>query len=103
VSSQRLYLVSLTKEADVTGRVALDPVRQPTVSKRLLADLSEVQPSLRAELRSELEFGAATLGPTLANGSPSLILINDDDFDQRGTGFVLLRLPTGLLRSPSLR
>jgi hypothetical protein len=99
--SCRLYVVSLDAAAEVARRTSLDPATQRTVSKRLVANLDDVRPSLRPELRSVVDFGAATFGPTLEDGRRSVLLIQDDDFNDRGTAFVWLRVQTAALRSAS--
>jgi len=83
-NSIRIYHVTLTADADVTGRTSL--VESPpaaVLKKTLVLDGAAIAPELSRPLRALENFEAMTLGPRLADGSPSLMLISDDNFSGR--------------------
>lgn len=96
----RLYRVRLDEAAEVTGRASLadDPPRQ-VLGKRLVLDVATVAPQLSDKLRGLENFEALSFGPTLADGSGSLLLLSDDNFSSRQvTALVVLRFPARHLR-----
>lgn len=83
-NSIRLYHVSLTSDAEVTGRTSL--VEEPpaaVLKKRLVLDVAALAPELSPPLRALENFEAMTFGPRLPDGSASLLLISDDNFSER--------------------
>jgi len=92
-STIRIYRVSLTRDADVTGRESL--VKTPpgaVLDKRLMLDLSSVASEFSERLRSLENFEAITLGPRLPDGSPTVLLLSDDNFSpSQVTALVALR------------
>lgn len=83
-NSIRIYHVTLTPDADVTGRTSL--VEQPpagALKKTLVLDAAAIAPELSPPLRGLENFEAMTFGPSLSDGSPSLMLISDDNFSER--------------------
>jgi 3-phytase len=91
-NSIRLYRVTLTPDADVTGRTSL--VEQPpaaVLAKTLVLDASTIASELSPALRALENFEAMTFGPRLPDGSMSLMLISDDNFsDRQVTAVVVL-------------
>lgn len=68
----------------------------PLLEKRRVIDLAEIAPRLVPRLRNLDNFEAMCLGPTLADGARTVLLISDNNFNARQTtGFVLLRLDEG--------
>ena len=85
--SARIYQVALGAATDTSriqsfkGQVTVEPVK-----KKLLLDLSELGIPL-------YNLEGMTLGPQLPDGSKSLVLVSDDNFDEaQKTQFILLRL-----------
>ncbi len=93
-NSIRIYHVTLTADADVTGRTSL--LEQPpaaVLKKTLVLDGATIAPELSPQLRALENFEAMTFGPRLPDGSPSLMLISDDNFSERQvTAVVVLAL-----------
>lgn len=89
----RVYRVTLDRGADISGRPSL--ASHPTAAvldKRLVLDLATVAPRLSARLRGLENFEAIALGPRLPNGTPTLMLLSDDNFSaQQVTALVVLR------------
>lgn len=83
----RIYQVAVGAATDTSrinsfkGRSAVEPVR-----KKLLLDLTELGIPL-------YNFEGMTLGPRLPDGSQSLVLVSDDNFDEgQKTQFILFSL-----------
>jgi hypothetical protein len=93
-NSIRIYQVTLTADADVTGRTSL--VEQPpaaVLKKTLVLDAASIAQELSPQLRALENFEAMTFGPRLADGNLSLMLISDDNFsDTQVTAVVVLAL-----------
>ena len=93
-NSIRIYHVSLTSDAEVTGRPSL--VEEPpaaVLKKTLVLDAAAIAPELSPPLRALENFEAMTFGPRLPDGSASLLLISDDNFsDRQVTAIVVLAL-----------
>jgi hypothetical protein len=89
----RIYRISLDGATDVSG---IDSLRGRTftpVRKSLLLDLSKVK-GLSRELAALDNFEGMTLGPPLPDGSRTLVIVSDDNFNPRQrTAFLLFRLP----------
>jgi len=82
----RLFLVDLARATDVSRRTRLRPWRRPrAVTKHLLLDLATlgVKPD---------NLEGMTLGPELADGRGTLILLADDNFNPRAQRTQLLVL-----------
>lgn len=93
VNRIRLYRVSLDGASDVSTVPALsDAANVPVLTKRLVLDLNDVtglSPGLRAGLDN---FEGIALGPRLADGASSLLMVSDDNFSARqNTVFLLFR------------
>jgi hypothetical protein len=89
----RIYRVRLERDAEVTGRVSLshEPPRR-VLPKRLMLDLATVSGELGERLRGLENFEAIALGPRLADGSRTLLLVSDDNFSPaQVTALVVLR------------
>jgi hypothetical protein len=83
-NSIRIYHVRLDDAADVTGRTSLVETPPAAVlEKTLVLDLANVAPELSPPLRALENFEAMTFGPRLPDGSASLMLISDDNFNGR--------------------
>ncbi|MEG4987141.1 esterase-like activity of phytase family protein [Microcoleus sp. BR0-C5] len=85
--SARIYQIAVGAATDTSriqsfkGRVAVEPVK-----KKLLLDLSELGIPL-------YNLEGMTLGPRLPDGSQSIVLVSDDNFDEaQKTQFILLSL-----------
>jgi hypothetical protein len=91
-NSIRIYHVSLTSDAEVTGRPSLVEEPPPAVLKKtLVLDAAAIAPELSPPLRGLENFEAMTFGPRLPDGSASLLLISDDNFsDRQVTAVVVL-------------
>lgn len=92
-----LYRTSFAGADDVRGLRALTPDRLSTLqtaSKTKILSLVDLAPALPAALRESLDnFEGLTMGPRLANGDQSLLLISDDNFSRtQVTAFLLLRI-----------
>lgn len=76
---------------DVTVPGAASP--ETGLAKRLVIDLADVAPRLVPRLRNLDNFEAMCQGPSLADGSRTVLLVSDNNFNARQTtGFVLLRI-----------
>jgi hypothetical protein len=89
----RLFHVSVAGSDDIS---AIDSLRSATavraVQKRLVLDLSAL-PGLPPELTTLDNFEGLASGPTLADGSRSLLIVSDDNFNKtQRTWFLLLRI-----------
>ena len=83
-NSIRIYHVRLDDAADVTGRTSLVETPPAAVlEKTLVLDLANVAAALSPPLRALENFEAMTFGPRLPDGSASLMLISDDNFNGR--------------------
>jgi 3-phytase len=77
----RIYRVTLDRAAEITGRASLATRSSTAVlTKRLALDLATVGPELTARLQSLENFEAMTFGPRLRDGSPTVLLLSDDNF-----------------------
>ena len=92
VTRIRIYRASLSEATDVStveplqSRRRLRPAR-----KTLLLDLGDVK-GLSAELTALENFEGMAFGPTGADGGRTLILVSDDNFNERQrTSFLLFR------------
>ncbi len=89
----RIYEVSIAGADDVSGIPSLRNAPSVTpATKRLVLDLDDVQ-GLSARLAALDNFEGMTLGPRLADGSASLVLVSDDNFNAtQQTAFLLFRI-----------
>jgi hypothetical protein len=87
VNRIRLYEVALRDDLSASGAD-----RPPaTLEKRLVLDLSDVR--LSPALAALDNFEGMAIGPPLADGSASLVLVSDDNFNARQlTAFLLFRI-----------
>jgi hypothetical protein len=89
----RIYRISLEGATDVSGMDSLRGRTFTPVRKSLLLDLSKVK-GLSRELAALDNFEGMTLGPSLPDGSRTLLIVSDDNFNPRQrTAFLLFRLP----------
>ena len=87
----RIYRASLAGGSDISRFTSL-PQRRLPARKALLVDLSTVT-GLSPELQTLDNFEGMGFGPTLADGSRSLLLVSDDNFNQeQRTAFLLFRI-----------
>lgn len=91
----RIYRMSIDDATDISG---MESIRGRTglkaVRKRLVLDLNTVQ-ELPPELRVAAldNFEGICLGPSLADGSRTLLIVSDDNFSPRQrTWFLLFRI-----------
>jgi len=88
----RIYHVHLDAAAEVSGRWSLDdgaPVEPLT--KTLVLDLATLTPHLPARLANLENFEAMTFGPSLADGRRTLLLLSDNNCnDRQVTALVVL-------------
>jgi hypothetical protein len=88
----RIYRASLAGATDVAGLPSLRGQSVRPVPKTLLLDLATVR-GLSLQLQGLDNFEGMAFGPRLADGSRSLLIVSDDNFnkDQR-TAFLLFRI-----------
>jgi len=89
-----LYRVTIDAADDVAGAATLGqrPGARPVRKERLL-DLRDLAFALGPDLARLDNFEAACAGPVLEDGSPSLVLMSDDNFsDRQVTAVVVLRV-----------
>jgi hypothetical protein len=93
VARIRIYRASLADASDVSRVESLQKQRRlRLVRKTLLLDLADVK-GLSPELAALDNFEGMAFGPTLADGSRSLLLVSDDNFSTRQrTSFLLFRI-----------
>lgn len=93
VTRIRLFRVWLDGASDVASVDSLATAEGVTpVRKRLLLDLGDLA-GLSPRLSSLDNFEGLAFGPRLADGSASLLLVSDDNFDKTQlTSFLLLRI-----------
>ena len=100
----RIYRTSLDPAAEITGRLSLEEEPPAAVlAKTLVLDLVDLAPQLSEPLRALENFEAMAFGPPLPDGSPTLLLLSDDNFSSRQvTALVVLRwsLPTPNFQLP---
>lgn len=94
VNTVRLYSIRLAGATDVSGRVSLADGPAPVpVDKRLVLDLADIVDRLDPRFPKLDNFEAMALGPELPDGSPTLILVSDDNFNPlQRTAFLLFRI-----------
>ena len=92
----RIFRVSLQGATDVAeifslaGATGLVPVE-----KELIIDFDEITPGLSPEYPELDNFEGLSWGPILADGSPSLIVVSDNNFNPwQRTSFLLFRIRT---------
>lgn len=97
----RVYHVSLAGAADVSGIDSLrDAGPLAPVRKTLLLDLSTLA-GLAPDLTTLDNFEGLAFGPRLSDGSRSLLLVSDDNFNTaQRTWFVQLRIVPRRTRQP---
>lgn len=92
-----VYRTSFVEADDVSGLRALTPERLAKVraaSKTKVLSLEQLASVLPPPLRDSLDnFEGMTVGPRLADGATSLLLVSDDNFSKtQVTAFLLLRV-----------
>lgn len=94
VNVVRLFSVSLAGATDVSGRLSLaDGPEIVPVEKRLVLDLDDVVERLDPRFPGLDNFEGMALGPPLEDGSPTLILVSDDNFNPaQRNAFLLFRI-----------
>jgi hypothetical protein len=89
----RLHLVDLTGADDVSSYPALAGVDVRPARKRLLLDLTTLTPRLPPALGTGSNFEGVSEGPPAPDGSPTLLLVSDDNFRATQTlAFLWLKL-----------
>lgn len=76
----RLFLTSFNGATDIHGQRAVAGATYQSMPKRLLLDFDELGLALD-------NIEGMTLGPVLANGARSLILVSDNNFNRAGNQF----------------
>lgn len=94
VNRVRIFLVDVSVATDVSGLASLEggggfePVR-----KELLLDFDDIVPKLSPEFRRLDNFEAMGLGPVLPDGGRSLLVVSDNNFnDRQRSAFFLFSL-----------
>jgi hypothetical protein len=88
----RVFTVSLDGADDISGIDSLRGRTPRPVGKRLLFDMSLLQ-DIPPDLTTLDNFEGLAVGPTLSDGSRSLLLVSDDNFNRaQRSWFVQLRL-----------
>jgi hypothetical protein len=89
----RLYLVDVAGADDVSSHASLAGVDVRPARKRLLLDLTALIPRLPPALATGSNFEGIASGPPAPDGSPTLLLVSDDNFRPSQTlAFVWLKL-----------
>ncbi len=89
----RLYLVELAGADDVSAQASLAGVDVRPARKRLLLDLTTLIPRLPPALATGSNFEGIAAGPPAPDGSPTLLLVSDDNFRPSQTlAFLWLKL-----------
>lgn len=92
-NSIRIYQVWLDGADDVSGVPSLRGTSVRAAEKALVLSLDSIATHLPSELARLDNFEGMCVGPRLADGTPTLVLVSDDNFNGRQrTAFVLLRL-----------
>ncbi len=99
----RIYRVSLDRQAEITGRESIAEAPPTAVlDKRLMLDLASVATRFNERLRRLENFEAITFGPTLPDGSTTVLLLSDDNFSpSQVTAMVVLRWSTQNSQRPT--
>ena len=101
-STIRIYRVALDQSAEITARRSLADQPSSVLAKALVLDLATVSPQLNPRLRGLENFEAITFGPRLSGGSPSVLLLSDDNFSpSQVTALVVLRWSTANVQVPT--
>lgn len=88
----KVFRASLDGVTDVSGLETLRGNKVVAARKQLLLDLGTVK-GLSPELAELDNFEGMTFGPRLADGSRTLLLVSDDNFNPRQrTSFLLFRI-----------
>lgn len=97
----RIYRASLSGASDISAVESLQRRRGVRPARKaLLLDLSDVK-GLSAELADLDNFEGMAFGPTLPDGSRTLLLVSDDNFSARQrTSFLLFRILRPLVSQP---
>ena len=97
----RIFRVSLQDATDVaeifslTGSSGIVPAELVPAEKELLIDLDEITSGLSPEYPELDNFEGLCWGPMLPDGSPSLIVVSDNNFNPwQRTSFLLFRIRT---------
>ncbi len=92
----RIFRVSLHGATDVAEIFSLaDATGLVPVEKELIIDFDEITPGLSPEYPELDNFEGLSWGPILADGSPSLIVVSDNNFNPwQRTSFLLFRIRT---------
>jgi 3-phytase len=91
----RLYRTSLDGAMDVASLASLSTGDVRPLTKRLVVDLADVR-GLSGDLAALDNFEGVAFGPRLRDGSPSLLMVSDDNFSPtQRTAFLLFRVVTG--------
>jgi hypothetical protein len=103
VTRVRLYDVDLTGATDVSAMESLGETDAwRPVTKELVLDFDDIVPRLSPEHPVLDNFEAMGFGPTLADGSRSLVVVSDDNFrDEQRTVFLFFSLKGASLFSRS--
>jgi hypothetical protein len=92
ISIIRIFHVSLAGADDISGVDSLRGRTPKPVRKKLLLDMSSLK-DIPANLTTLDNFEGLAFGPTLDDGSRSLLLVSDDNFNRaQRSWFVQLRL-----------
>ncbi|EJZ12051.1 esterase-like activity of phytase family protein [Mycolicibacterium vaccae] len=79
-SVARIYRASTSGAEDVSNRPSLTGPAPRTMTKELLVDLVRVP-----QIRRLDNIEGITLGPTLPDGRPTVVLVTDDNFSEKQT------------------
>jgi hypothetical protein len=92
----RLHLVDVEGADDVSAHASIAGLDVRPVRKRLLLDLTTLTPRVGPELQRWSNFEGIAAGPPAPDGSPTLVLVSDDNFRASQTlAFVWLKLVNG--------
>jgi 3-phytase len=89
----RLFKISLDQASDVSGYKGLVNKRFSPVKKELLLDLDQIVDKLDPKFKRLDNIEGICFGPRLRDGSPSLILVSDNNFSKyQRTLFLVLKI-----------
>ena len=89
----RLHLVDLDGADDISSQASIAGLDVRPVHKRLLLDLATLTTRVGPELQRWSNFEGIAAGPPAADGSPTIVLVSDDNFRASQTlAFVWLKL-----------
>jgi hypothetical protein len=92
-NTARIFMVDVADAEDVSGVSSLAGMSVQEAKKTAVLDLDTLIPSLPASLAQLDNFEGLAFGPTLPDGSRTLLVLSDDNFrETQQTAVILLRI-----------